>query len=33
MIALAFAVLTAFLIIGRREAAEVLAWIFSRVSR
>jgi hypothetical protein len=33
MIALIFAVFTAFLIIGRRELAEVLAWAISRITR
>jgi hypothetical protein len=33
MIALAFAVFTTVLIIGRRELAEVLAWAISRITR
>jgi hypothetical protein len=33
MIALAFAVFTAVLIIGRRELADVLAWAISHITR
>jgi hypothetical protein len=33
MIALAFAVFTAVLIIGRRELADVVAWAIARITR